>query len=74
MKTYGIWTYIFTILDLSKLAVSSLGRFSPREIAPDFHWIGRLGGGGIRACLDAVEQEKLYTFSLSQIEYRPFNP
>jgi hypothetical protein len=63
MKAYlGEWMYSSThfltsALDGGESSVSCPGRFIPREIAPDTHWIG--GWVGPRTVLDAVVKRKI---------------
>jgi hypothetical protein len=58
----GEWRYISTHSLISALhggewSASCLGRFNPRESAPNTHWIG--GWVGRRAVLDAVVEKKI---------------
>jgi hypothetical protein len=60
MKTYGgvelyLQAFLTFALDGGEWSASLPGRFTPREGAPDTHWIG--GWMGPRAGLDAVMKE-----------------
>jgi hypothetical protein len=52
---------------MQEWSASRPGRFTPGEIAPDTHWIGRWVGP--RACLDAMEERKI--LPLPGIEPQP---
>jgi hypothetical protein len=62
MKAYGrvaVYVHIFLTSALAggEWLVSRSGHFTPRETAPDTHWIG--GWVALRDGLDAVELRKI---------------
>jgi hypothetical protein len=62
--------FLTSALDGGEWSASSLGRFTPKEIAVGIHWIrGRVGP---RTGLDAVKKRK--TLSLLGIEPLPSSP
>jgi hypothetical protein len=74
MKAYGrmnVWVQIFLTLTLvgGEWSASRSCRFTPRERAPDTHWIGRWVGPS--AGLDDVEKRTFLT--ISGLELRPLD-